>query len=193
MIYFASRALLSSRFNRGGDVFHRAGCLSPKRAQPRMSPSDIQVRIEQFPETPVAAVEHRGPAEREHESARRLIEWRITNRLAPSNHRSFGVHYTDPRAVPPSEHRVDFCVTYDQPVAPNTLGVVNKVIPASRCAVARHLGSRRFIHAAVFLYREWLPSSGEQLGTFPVFFHYVNVGPDVREEEMVTDVYLPLR
>lgn len=26
----------------------------------------------------------------------------------------------------------------------------------------------------------------------PVFFHYVNVGPNLREEEMLTDVYLPL-
>jgi len=30
-------------------------------------------------------------------------------------------------------------------------------------------------------------------GDFPVFFHYVNVGPDVPEHEMITDVYLPLR
>ena len=29
---------------------------------------------------------------------------------------------------------------------------------------------------------------------FPeTFFHYVNVGPSVKEHEMVTDVYLPLR
>jgi AraC family transcriptional regulator len=35
--------------------------------------------------------------------------------------------------------------------------------------------------------------SGEAPGDFPVFFHYVNVGPNVRREEMITDVYLPLR
>jgi AraC family transcriptional regulator len=38
-----------------------------------------------------------------------------------------------------------------------------------------------------------LPQSGELPGNFPIFFHYVNVGPNVREEEMITDVYLPLR
>ena len=59
--------------------------------------------------------------------------------------------------------------------------------------MARHLGSRRFNAAAVYLYREWLPQSGESLGAFPIFFHYVNVGPDVREDDMITDVYLPLR
>jgi AraC family transcriptional regulator len=157
-----------------------------------MSSSLIDVRIEQFPETPVAVAEHHGPAEREYETARKLIEWRIAHRLSPANHRSFGVHYTDPQAVAPSDHRVDFCVTYDLPVQPNAQGVINKIIPANRCAVARHFGSRRFNHTAVYMYREWLPASGEQLGNFPVFFHYVNVGPDVREDDMITDVYLPL-
>jgi AraC family transcriptional regulator len=30
-------------------------------------------------------------------------------------------------------------------------------------------------------------------GDFPVFFHHVNVGPNVAEYQMITDVYLPLR
>lgn len=41
-------------------------------------------------------------------------------------------------------------------------------------------------------YSEWLPDSGEQLRDYPLFFHYVNVGPDVKPEDMITDVYLPL-
>jgi len=28
---------------------------------------------------------------------------------------------------------------------------------------------------------------------FPIFFYYVNVGPKLREADMITDVYLPLR
>ncbi|MFT7549609.1 MAG: AraC family transcriptional regulator [Candidatus Azotimanducaceae bacterium] len=55
-----------------------------------------------------------------------------------------------------------------------------------------HLGSRENVTAARYLYEEWLASSGEQLADFPVFFHYVNVGPNVQEAEMITDVYLPL-
>jgi AraC family transcriptional regulator len=152
----------------------------------------MEVRIVEFAETQVAVAEHRGPPELEYETSKKLIEWRINLRLLPANHRTYGVHYTDPRSVPPAEHRVDFCVTYDQPVLPNPQGIINKIIPANRCAVARHLGSRRFNAAAVYLYREWLPKSGERLGNYPIFFHYVNVGPDVREGEMITDVYLPL-
>ena len=153
----------------------------------------MEVRIVDFPETKVAAVEHLGSPELEHDTARRLIQWRIENRLSPDRHRTYGVHYTDPRSTPPSDHRVDFCVSVDQDVAPNSQGIVNKIIPGGRCAVARHLGSRAHNAAAVYLYEVWLPNSGEALRDFPIFFHYVNVGPHVQEQEMVTDVYLPLK
>ena len=96
------------------------------------------------------------------------------------------------RTRPPEQHHVDFCVTYAGSIAPNEEGVVAKVISSSQCAVVRRLGSRRFNAAPDWLGRVWLPRSGDSLGAHPTFFHYVNVGPDVTEEEMVTDVYLPL-
>ncbi len=46
--------------------------------------------------------------------------------------------------------------------------------------------------AVVYLYEKWPPGSGEAPGGFPIFFHDVSIGPGVREEKMVTDVYLPL-
>lgn len=153
----------------------------------------MEVRIVEFAAVRVAVAEHRGPPELEYETSKKLIEWRIQHRLSPANHRTYGVHYTDPQTVAPADHRVDFCVTYDQPVQPNPQGIISKILPANRCAVARHLGSRHCVAAAVYLYREWLPLSGESLGDFPVFFHYVNVGPDIQEHAMITDVYLPLR
>lgn len=152
---------------------------------------DVQIVV--FPETTVAAVEHRGSPQLEYEAAKRLVAWRQRNQLDRERHRSYGIHYTDPYTTPPSDHRVDFCLAVEFEVPPNPEGVVNKVIPGGRCAKARHLGSRAHNAAAVFLYREWLPQSGERVGDFPIFFHYVNVGPDVKEHEMITDVYLPLK
>jgi AraC family transcriptional regulator len=152
---------------------------------------DVQIVV--FPETKVAVVEHRGPPQLEHETAKRLIAWRLRNQLDRERHRSYGVHYTDPYTTPPADHRVDFCLSVDFDVTPNPEGVINKVIPRSRCALARHYGSRAHNAAAVYLYREWLPQSGESLGDFPIIFHYVNVGPEIEEHEMITDVYLPLK
>jgi AraC family transcriptional regulator len=154
----------------------------------------MNVEIITFPETRVAVIEHRGSPTLEHATARKLVEWKIQNRLLDqSRYRSYGVHYTDPRTTPPADHRVDFCLSVDGDVAPNPYGIVSKVIPGGRCARARHLGSRAHNLAAVHLYEDWLPGSGESLRDFPIFFHYVNVGPNVREEDMITDVYLPLK
>ncbi len=153
---------------------------------------DVQIVI--FPETKVAAIEHLGSPALEHDTVRKLIAWKIEQRLLdPAKYRSYGVHYTDSRTAKPSDHHVDFCLSVEQGVAPNSLGIVNKVIPSNRCALARDVGSRYNNQAAVYLYEEWLPKSGEVPGDFPIFFHYVNVGPNVREEEMITDVYLPLK
>lgn len=153
----------------------------------------MDVRIVTFPETRVAAVEHRGAPALEHETARRLVAWRIAHQLSPERHATYGVHYTDSRSTPPDQHRVDFCVTFDGDVAPNPQGVVSKVIPSCRCAVTRHHGSRANVSAAAELHEVWLPASGEAAGDFPLFFHYINVGPGIRDEDMLTDVYLPLR
>jgi AraC family transcriptional regulator len=154
----------------------------------------MNVQIVIFPETKVAAIEHFGSAASEHDTARKLIAWKIENRLLdPLKYRSYGVHYTDPRTTPASLHHVDFCLSIEEDVGLNPYGIITTVIPRVRCARARDVGSRSNNRAAVYLYEKWLPQSGESIGEFPIFFHYVNVGPNVREEEMITDVYLPLK
>lgn len=154
----------------------------------------MDVQIVQFPETRVAAVEHRGSPESEHDTVHRLITWKLEKRfLDPLKHRSYGLHYTDPRTAPSSEHRVVFCLSFDEDVGPNPYGIYSTVIPGTRCARARDVGSRSNNKAAAFLHEAWLPRSGESFGGFPVIFHYVNVGPNVRQDDMITDVYLPLK
>ncbi len=153
----------------------------------------MNIEIVDFPETSVAVVEHYGPVEQEHKTALKLIAWKLENNLLDSaRHRNYGVHYTDPATTPPEQHHVDFCLSVDELVGANEYDVVNKIIPACRCARARDVGSRYNNPAAVFVRQEWYPASGQRLGDFPMFFHYVNVGPDVKEDEMITDVYLPL-
>lgn len=156
-----------------------------------VEPSSMKVDIVQFPATRVAAIEHRGSTANVYESTRKLIEWRIRNRVSPEGHRTYGVHH-DLRTYAESGYRLDICVSFEREVMPNPEGVVAKVIDGGRCARVRYVGSRENIPVVAPLFTEWLPNSGERLRDFPLFFHYVNVGPDVAEHEMVTDVYLPL-
>jgi AraC family transcriptional regulator len=153
---------------------------------------DVQIVV--FPETRVAAIEHFGSPALEHDTVRKLIAWKLEQRLRdPLKYRHYGIHYTDPRTARPSDHHVEFCLSIDRDVGPNSMGIVDRIIPQNRCALARDIGSRYDNKAAVYLYEHWLPHSGESRGDFPIFFHYVNVGPDVREADMITDVYLPLK
>ncbi len=154
----------------------------------------MNVEIIFFPLTMLACVEHLGPPAHEHETARKLLAWKREHGLLDqTRYKNYGIHYTDPRSTPPAKHRVDFCISFDGPVEENPYSVIQKSIPALRCSYARDVGSRYNNAAAAYLQETWLPRSGESPGDFPMFFHYVNVGPTVKEEEMITDVYLPLR
>ena len=154
----------------------------------------MDVRIVIFPETRVASITHRGSPHDEHATVLKLVAWKREHGLLDqARHRSYGLHYTDPRSVAPGEHHVEFCLSIDGEIDPNPYGIVARTIPRLRCALARDVGSRRDNKAAAFLYDRWLPSSGETPSGDPLIFHYVNVGPAVTEEAAITDVYLPLR
>lgn len=158
-----------------------------------LEPCPMDVRIVDFPETRVACIEHRGSPDTVYDTTRRFIGWRQRNGAPPDRHSTYGVHHDDHRTTAPEDYRLDLCIDFTRPIAPNPEGVVEKVIPGGRCAVLRYVGSREYIPAVDELYLQWLPASGEVLRDYPVFFHYVNLGPDVPDHEMVTDIYLPIR
>lgn len=154
----------------------------------------MNVEIVTFPLTEVAVIEHIGPTELEYQTINQFIAWRKEQNLFdPQINRNYGIHYTDPNTTPPHLQRVDFAISIDKPIGVNRYGVTNKTIPELRCAKAVDIGSRYNNQAIIYLIKQWLPYSGEQLGDFPPIFHYVNVGPDIREEDMITEVYLPLK
>ncbi|MDO8271399.1 MAG: AraC family transcriptional regulator [Gammaproteobacteria bacterium] len=165
-----------------------------KRPKEHIAMVDPQpVEIVDFPETLIAALEHHGPEQLTYNTTLKFIEWRQANGLRPGIGNTYGIHYNDPDTTAPDDYRLDIALSVSAPVPSNPQGVVNKVIPGGRCARVRHLGSRHDVTPARWLYSDWLPSSGEELRDFPIFFHYVNVGPHIKPEEMITDVYLPLR
>lgn len=154
----------------------------------------MDVKVIKFPETKVAVIEHVGKPELEHDSVRKLIAWKIENGLTDAlKYRHYGIHFTNPKTVNPDQNKVDFCLSVDFEIEPNSYGVKGKTIPCLRCAVARDVGSRSDNKAVGYLIEQWLPNSGEFAGEYPVIFHYMNVGPQIKAEDMVTDVYLPLR
>ncbi|MDD2770019.1 MAG: AraC family transcriptional regulator [Methylococcus sp.] len=193
-----SRAFKNT-FGQTPSQFRRQPAWKPWNAQYQFPTRErmrvMEVNIVDFAETKVAALEHRQAPELVNDSAKIFIEWRKASKLSPvATSKTFGIAYDDPETTEPAKFRFDICGSVTSEVPANPQGIVNKLIPGGRCAVVRHFGSHdRLGDSAYYLYREWLPESGEELRDFPLFFHYLNLMPDAPEHELVTDVYLPLK
>lgn len=151
------------------------------------------VEIVDVPPTPVAVMEHRGDPARIGDTIQRFIAWRKAAGLRPGVSDTYNVFHSDPRSTPAADYRLDLCAGTTAPVEPNRDGVTDGLIPGGRCAMLRVTGSSDDLEpAALFLYRDWLPQSGEQARDFPLYCRRVRFFPDVPEHEAVTDLYLPL-
>lgn len=161
---------------------------------PRIRSKEMEVNIVDFVATPVAVLEHRGPPGLVNDSVLRFIDWRKQSGLSPiQSSRSFGVIYDDPNTVAPEKFRFDICGEVAGEVPANPQGVITGAIPGGRCAVIRHHGSHERLGEAIYyLYRDWLPKSGEELRDARLFFHYLNLRSQVADHELLTDIYLPL-
>lgn len=155
----------------------------------------MDVKIVDFAEVQVAALEHCGSPYRVYDTAAKFIAWRKDTGLSPvKNSWTFGIPYSDPKTTAPEEFRFDICGSIDGDVPENTYGVKSGVIPGGRCAVVRHKGSHDNLEESIYyLYREWLPQSGEAWRDHPCFFHYLNLVHEVDERDLLTDIYLPIK
>jgi len=85
-------------------------------------------------------------------------------------------------------------------LAPHEAGEANGerieagTIPGGRCAVLRVVGNTDNLElAALYLYRDWLPASGEEARDFPLYCERVTFFPEVPEHEATADLFLPLK
>jgi AraC family transcriptional regulator len=154
-----------------------------------------KVNVVHFPETRIAALEHRGDPAQIGDTIRTFVRWRKQQGLSPKVSKTFNIFYVDSDDAAPEQFRMDLCVSMTtDAIDQNDAGVVAKVIPAGRCAKLRHVGSEESLDAAIhFLYAQWLPQSGEEPGDFPLFLERLAFFPDVAEHEVVVEIYLPVR
>ncbi|WP_448212461.1 AraC family transcriptional regulator [Colwellia sp. MEBiC06753] len=162
---------------------------------PELKVKTMNVEIVEFDTLPVALLTHHGSPTKLMESAAQFIEWRKSSGFSPVNtSKTFGIPYSDPNVTDDADFRFDFAGSVTSAIADNPQGVRNGEIPGGRCAKVRHNGSHDNISDSVYyLYRQWLPESGEEVRDFPCFFHYLNLVHQVDECDLKTDIYLPLK
>jgi len=155
------------------------------------TPDDVTIR--DMPPTPVAIMGHRGDPATIGATIQRFIAWRRATGLSLKTSPTFNVFHSDPRTTPPAEYRLDLCVGTDRLIEASGEPIEMGIIPGGRCAVLRIVGHSNDLEpAAVYLYRDWLPASGEEARDFPLFCQHLALFPDVPAHEAVLDLFLPL-
>ena len=115
-------------------------------------------------------------------------------RLVPRSSETFNIFCCDPRTTNPNDYRLDLCVGTERVFEAGNEDIVSSIIPGGRCAVLRVVGHTDDLETAAFyLYRDWLPQSGEEARDFPLYCQRIAFFPEVAEHEAVADLFLPLR
>lgn len=163
-----------------------------KRMQKTYTPEDVTIR--NVPAIRIAFMEHRGDPAALGASIQRFIAWRKARNLHPENHPTFNVWHSERRPEDPSGYSVDLCVGTDGQIEDENGEIKAGEIPAGRCAVMRIVGNTDNLEpAALYLYRTWLPESGEETRDFPIYCQRLSFFPEVPEHEAVVDLFLPLK
>ena len=153
-----------------------------------------QVTIREVAPTRVAVFEHRGDPRTLDATIQRFIAWRKAAGLSPQTNPTFNVWYSEREPANPDDYRMDLCVGLrDEDVVDLQDGAVRLgEIPGGRCAVLRVTGDTHNLEpAALYLYREWLPDSGEEMRDFPIYCQRFFL--DRPEQGTAADLLLPLR
>ena len=116
--------------------------------------------------------------------------------VGPST-RFFGIYYDDPSATPAPAQRSDACVSapVGVDVAAAAASYLRPVeIAGGVHAVLLHVGPYAELHRAyTWLYREWLPSSGEEPADAPCAEEYLNDPRTTPAPDLRTEIWLPVR
>jgi AraC family transcriptional regulator len=153
------------------------------------------VTIREVLPTPVAILEHRGDRARLGDTIERFIRWRKAAGLSPETSPTFNIFRSERTPQNPAEYSMDLCVGTDRPIDANDEVMKAGVIPGGRCAVLRVDGASHNLEpAALYLYRDWLPASGEEARDFPIYCQrYLTFPPGRAAHEVVAELFLPLK
>ena len=153
----------------------------------------MDVEIKEMPELRVAAVHHVGPYNQIPEAFGRLGSIAARAGLFQlAGATMIAIYYDDPETTPQEELRSDAAVVVPENVAlPKELN--EHRIPGGRYARAVHVGPYETLGDAWARFLgEWLPASGNRIGSGGTYEIYANDPTKVPKSELRTEMYLSL-
>ena len=177
-----------SRFRIGGrpaSIDSRVTSCGSESSSVREDPGWV-VRVETCRGYRLAVSEHRGS----YMDIGRAFS-RVRDRV-DSGSLMVAIYEDDPDAVPPADLRSAAGTVVDPGMKiPHDLA--ERMVPAGRYAIMRYIGPYSSMHAAyLWLYGQWLPSSGEEPRDHPIIEEYLTDPAITPPVDAVTDILLPL-
>ena len=116
---------------------------------------------------------------------------RVRDRVGSGN-LMVAIYEDDPDAVPAADLR-SAAGTIVDPGMKIPHDLAERMVPAGRYAIMRYIGPYSSMHAAyLWLYGQWLPSSGQEPRDHPIIEEYLTDLATTPPVDAVTDILLPL-
>jgi AraC family transcriptional regulator len=152
-----------------------------------------EITIREEPALRLAALAHRGAYSTMGTTFDRLGAWAAARGLIGAQTRFLGLYHDDPMTVPEAELRSDACLTVPPGVETGD-GVRIQELPATRLAVLVLKGPYAELEPIYsWLYRDWLPASGEEPADQPPREEYLNDPKSLPPAEWLTAIMIPLK
>ncbi|NKE44507.1 helix-turn-helix domain-containing protein [Roseomonas frigidaquae] len=175
-------------------AYRDSGGIGQRLALPRPEETemfDITIRTE--PPLRLASVAHRGAYTGIGTAFDRLKAWARARGLEGPETRWIALYHDDPSSVAERDLRAEAGITVPEGVEASE-GVTLQMLPATRLAVLTFRGPYAELERAYrWLYRDWLPSSGEEPADQPAREEYLNDCRGLPPSDWLTAVMLPLR
>lgn len=149
--------------------------------------------MESLPERRCAGIDHTGSYMEIDHAMGRLFAELVARHSLPTQPTMLGVFFDDPDLGPEEELRSRACVPVVNSVAIDA-PLVETVLRGGPYAKLRYTGPYADMRGAYrWLLGVWLPSSGYEPDDAPIFEAYLNDPREVQQNELRTDIHLPLK
>ncbi len=156
-------------------------------------PMNLNVQIEKYEKIHIAYVQHKGPYEAVEPAFDRLFELAEENGLwGGRDAEILMLSHDDPNVTESKYLRADAGIVITD--LTRDVGEMKKqTIAAGQFAVAHFTGAYSDLNEAYdWIYGSWLPDSGREAADQPTIEIYHNDPVDVNEDELLTEVRIPL-
>ncbi len=155
--------------------------------------NEVKVETKTIEPLRVAFVRHIGPYDKVGSAWERLCDWAGSQCLFGPDTRFFGACYDDPEVTPADKIRYDACITIGPSVeGEGDIGV--QTLGGGQYAVALHEGAYSGLkdtYAA--MYGQWFAANNRQPGDAPCIEFYLNDPNSTAEEDLQTEVCVPIQ